>query len=108
MEWQRQKTAVGFPMPRQYYVSLSDNPGPFVEEDGPEKGVIVTEVTDIEKVPKMATEFAVACSEFQLGCPRVSRVLPYLNPFNPAGWRSVSIGNQIYWTNLEPNAFPVS
>ncbi len=91
-------------MSQFYAVFLSDNPGPFVKEDGPEKGVIVTEVNDSAEIPKTHL-FAMACSDLQLGCPRISSVLPYLLQFDPSGWRSVSVGGQTFWTNREPNSF---
>ena len=94
------------PVSCYYAVWLSDNPGPFIEDDGPQKGVIVTEVKDRLAPAPTANSFAAACSEFQLGWPRLSTVLPYLEDFDPIGWRSVSIGTQIFWTNREPNSFP--
>lgn len=95
------------PVPCYYAVWLSDNPGPSIEEDGSPTGVIVTEIKDrLAEAPK-TNLFAMACSGFELGCPRISSVLPFLEDFNPAaGWRSVVIGTQRFWTNREPNSFP--
>jgi hypothetical protein len=93
-------------VPRYYAVWLSDNPGPFVEEDGPPKGVIVTEVEDRFASPPPSNWFALACSDLQLGHPRISAVLPYLDDFDPTGWRSFAIGSQVFWTNCEVNSFP--
>lgn len=96
-------------VPRYYAVWLSDNPGPFVEEDGTPKGVIVTAVNDPFAEPPKTNLFATACSSLDLGHPRISSVLPFLEEFNPAaGWRSVAIGTQTFWTNCEPNSFPVT
>ena len=88
-----------------FAVWLSDNPGPFVEEDGPPKGVIVTEVEDRFAPPPATNFFLMACSQLQLGHPRVSAVLPYLEEFDPDDWRSVAIGSHVFWTNCEANSF---
>lgn len=93
-------------MSRFYAVCLSENPGPFVEEDGPPKGVIVTEVKGRAAPPPAANLFASACFSLQLGWPRLSEVLPYLEEFNPNDWRSVSIAGQVFWTNREVDSFP--
>ncbi len=89
-----------------YAVWLSDNPGPLAKDDGAPRGVIVTEVKERFASAPLANLFAMACSQLQLGCPRISAVLPYLEEFTAAGWRSVTIGTHVFWTNLEPNSFP--
>ena len=89
-----------------YAVWLSDNPGPSVEDDGPPKKVIVTEVKERLASPPATNLFAIACSQLELGHPRISAVLPYLQEFNPVGWRSVAIASYVFWTNCEPNSFP--
>ena len=95
---------LAFRMP-YYAVYLSDNPGPSVEEDGPPKGVVVTEVKDRFASPPATNLFAIACSQLQLGHPRISKVLPYLEGSDPVGWRSVAFGKYVFWTNLEPRSF---
>ena len=93
-------------VPCYYAVWLSDNPGVFVADDGPPKGVIVTEATDrLAEAPETSL-FLMACTQFRLGSPRVSNVLPYLESFNPTGWRSVSIANRTFWTDCEADSFP--
>ena len=101
------RDVANFRVSRYYAVYLSDNPGPFVEEDGPPKGKIVTEVKDRFAEPPRTNLFLMACSSFDLGSPRVSNVLPLLEDFDPAvGWRSVLVGAQEFWTNCEANSFP--
>ena len=90
-------------MPRYYAVSLSDNPGPAVKEHGIEKGVIVAEVGRLDEPDPIL--FSMACTDFELGCPRIGDVLPYLTDFDPTRWRSVVIGKQTFWTNCEKNSF---
>jgi hypothetical protein len=92
-------------MPRYFSVSLSENPGPFVEDDGPEVGVIVTEVNEFN--PPRTVEFLSAMENFDLGQPRVSAVRPYLalDPFELPGWRTTTVGNLIFWTNCASRRF---
>ena len=90
-------------MARKFYVSLSHNPGPFVENDGSEKGVIVAEVDDLGEPPK-ASEFAMAASEFQLGSPRISEVLPFLDTIDLIDARMTAIGNRKFWTKSNANS----
>ena len=87
----------------RYYVSLSENPGPFVKDDGPEMGVIVATVEDGGEPPE-PNYFSIACSQFNLGDPRIIAVLPFLGDFDLA-WRSVKIGKFQFWTDSEPNSF---
>jgi hypothetical protein len=84
------------------------NPGPFVREDGPQIGAIVVMVGDSHEPPP-ANYFSMAATQFNLGCPRISEVVPYLEPFDPVaiGWRNATVGPYTFFTNREPNAFPI-
>ena len=87
----------------RYYVSLSKNPGPFVKDDGPELGVIVSTVIDGGEAPA-PHYFAMACTEFNLGNPRISAVLPFFGDLDLT-WRCSKIGKFQFWTDSEPNSF---
>jgi hypothetical protein len=89
---------------RHFAVFLSDNPGIFVEDDGPQQGAIVTGVSNGDEPPG-ASYFAKACTEFALGSPRISTVLPYFEGFDSVGWRTASVGPYVFWTNRETNSF---
>lgn len=89
-----------------YAVFLTKNPGPFVGGDGPQEGAIVAAVDSVEEVLP-SKDSAMAATQLELGCPRMSAVLPYLMQFGSAGWRSISIGQHTSWTNSDPNSFPV-
>ena len=81
---------------KEFAVFLSKNPGPFVEEDGPQEGAIVVRVEDCGEPPP-PNYFAMAASELDLGNPRLSSVLYYLLPFDPKDWRNVNISTYTFW-----------
>lgn len=90
-------------MPVYFHVSLSDNPGPLVEENGPEKGVIVVKVETHQDTPP-PDMFSMACTQFDLGNPRISRPLPWLQPVDDA-WRSIELGRYTFFTDCPIGSF---